>query len=174
MPKWGKVVLRTVGAINVAAVAFGVYCLSSPFYAILSGRMASPGVVPFLRSAYGAMLVINLLFLGVLLVTAIRFIQARSTAVNLYSLTVLLLGVYCIGVHLLWRAGHGIGLECGCRDGNWQYGDRAVCVSLCGTAGISARVHGFSATAQTALRHAADPRRDLKISGFTPQGGEKN
>src|ERR1700733_9751934 len=111
MPKWGKVVLRTVGAIKVAAVAFGVYCLSSPFYPILSGRMASPGVVPFLRSAYGAMLVINLLFLGVLLVTAIRFIQARSTAVNLYSITVLLLGVYCVGVHLLWRAGHGIGLS---------------------------------------------------------------
>jgi hypothetical protein len=57
------------------------------------------------------MLVINLLFLGVLLVTAIRFIQARSTAVNLYSITVLLLGVYCVGVHLLWRAGHGIGLS---------------------------------------------------------------
>jgi hypothetical protein len=93
MPKWGKVVFRAVGVLNAAAVGLGVYCLSSPFYPILSGRMASPCVVPFLRSAYGAMLLINLLFLGGLLVTAIRFIQARSTAVNLYSIIVLLLVV---------------------------------------------------------------------------------
>ncbi len=111
MPKWGRVVLRTVGVINAAAVALGGYCMISPFYPVLTGRLTAPDVAPYLRSTYGAMLLINVFFLVVLLVTAIRFIQTRLSSVNLYSLTVLLLVVYCVGLHMLWRAGRGIGLS---------------------------------------------------------------
>ena len=83
-----------MGAVNAAAVVLGTYFMTPLLYPVLRARLAEPGVIPYLRSVLGAMALTNLLSLGVLLVSAIRFIQTRLSATNLYSLMVLLLLVY--------------------------------------------------------------------------------
>jgi hypothetical protein len=55
------------------------------------------------------MALIELAFVSLLLLTAIRFMQARLSAVNLYSITVLLLFVYFVAIQMRWRTGQGTG-----------------------------------------------------------------
>jgi len=57
------------------------------------------------------MALIELTFVRVLLVTAIRFMQVRLSAVNLYSLSVLLLAVYFAAIQILWQGGQAVGMS---------------------------------------------------------------
>jgi hypothetical protein len=108
-PKWVKIVLRTIGTVNATAVLLGASFLVSSVYRLLTGQMADPTDAPYFRFAFAIMTLINLVFVSVLLVTAIRFIRAKLSAANLYSLTVLLLIVYFVATVILWRIGQGLG-----------------------------------------------------------------
>jgi hypothetical protein len=111
IPKWVKVLLRTVGTINVVALVLGTSFLMDRVYGVLTGRIAAPESAPYFRFAFAAMALVELGFVGVLLVTAVRFIQGRLSAVNLYSFSVLLLIVYFLTVGKLWLIGRGIGMS---------------------------------------------------------------
>lgn len=111
MPTWAKIVLRTVGAVNAAAVSVGAVFLVDSVYRVLTGHITEPRDAPYFRFAFAVMALIELAFLAVLLVTAIRFIQAKLSPANLYSLTVLLLVVYSGATGMLWRIGQGIGMS---------------------------------------------------------------
>ena len=102
-PRWATIVLRTVGTVNTAAALLGASFLVDSVYRILTGHITEPRDAPYFRFAFWVMALVQLAFLGVLLVTAIRFIQAKLSAVNLYSLTVLLLVGYFVATGELWR-----------------------------------------------------------------------
>ncbi len=104
MPTWAKIVLRTVGTVNAAAVSLGTVFLMDSVYRVLTGHITEPHDAPYFRFAFAVMALIELAFLGVLFVTAIRFIQAKLSPVNLYSLTVLLLVTYFVATGMLWRS----------------------------------------------------------------------
>ena len=103
MPTWAKLVLRILGTLNAAAVLLGTSFLAESIYRFLKGRM-HPSDAPYFPLAFATMTAIELAFASVLFVTAIRFVQARVTAANLYSLTVAALFVYFVTVTMLWRA----------------------------------------------------------------------
>jgi hypothetical protein len=54
------------------------------------------------------MALIEVAFASVLLITAVRFMQAKLSSVNLYSFTVLLLVVYFAVIGRLWQSSREI------------------------------------------------------------------
>ena len=103
-PKWATILLRTVGTVNAAAVLLGTSFLVDSVYRVLSGHITESHDAPYFRFAFSVMALIQLAFASVLLITAIRFLQAKLSAVNLYSLTVLLLVAYFVTIVTLWRS----------------------------------------------------------------------
>jgi hypothetical protein len=110
-PEWVKVVLRTVGMINAAALLLGTSFLVDSAYRLLTGHIIEPHDAPYFRVAFAVMSLIELVFASILLLTAIRFIQAKLSAVNLYSLAVLLLVVYFAVITMLWQGHREIALS---------------------------------------------------------------
>jgi hypothetical protein len=110
-PKWVKIVLRTVGTVNAAAVLLGTSFLVDSIYHLLAGHIREPRDAPYFRLAFAVMALMQLAFASVLFVTAIRFIQAKLSAVNLYSFAVLLLMVYFAAITLLWQSRPEIALS---------------------------------------------------------------
>jgi hypothetical protein len=110
-PKWVKIVLRTVGTVNAVAVLLGTSFLADSVYRLLTGHIHEPRDAPYFRLAFTIMSLMQLAFASVLLVTAIRFIQAKLSAVNLYSFTVLLLMGYFAATTLLWQSRREIALS---------------------------------------------------------------
>jgi len=108
IPKVAKIVLRIVGAVNAALALLGAWCLADSSRFFLTGYAAEPSF-PYFRLAFVVMMLINVTFLVILLVTAIRFIQVKICAVNSYSAAVLGLVVYDFTIRALWQAGCGIG-----------------------------------------------------------------
>jgi len=109
MPKWAKVVLRTVGIVNSAALLLGTSFLVDSAYRVLTGRVTVPNDAPYFMSAFAVMTLIELAFVIVFLITAIRFVRARLSAAHLYSLAVALHIIYRAATGMLWRMGPGIG-----------------------------------------------------------------
>jgi hypothetical protein len=103
-PKWVKIVFRTMGTVNAVAVLLGTSFLADSVYLVLTGHTREPHDAPYFRFAFAVMALIDLSFASVLLITAIRFMQTKLSAVNLYSITVLLLAAYDVAIAMLWRS----------------------------------------------------------------------
>ncbi len=103
-----KIALRFVGAINALAALGGMYFeFDSARFCLF--KYTDPFAPPAFKTVFVAMMLINLAFDGILLFTAIRFLQARMAGAKLYSLTVLSLVVYGIVNGLMWRIGGDVG-----------------------------------------------------------------
>jgi hypothetical protein len=110
LSKGARIVLRTVGTINGVAALLGTYFQVGSSYFFLT-KYADPSAPPSFRPILATMTLINLAFVGVLLVTSVRFIQAKASGASLYSLTVLMVLFYGMGTRELWRVGGGIGIS---------------------------------------------------------------
>jgi len=113
MPKWANIALRAVGAINLATLLLGTAFLLDKVYRVLAGHITEPNDAPYFRLAFAVMAFIEAAFVAVFLTTAVRFIQAKLSAANLYSLAVLLHIVYHAATGMLWLARRGIGASIG-------------------------------------------------------------
>jgi hypothetical protein len=113
MSKWGTFVLGAVGAINIAVSLIGMYWQSKSAYFFLTkySDPCDPCNPASFRPVLGAMTLINLVFLGGLLVTGIMFVRAKTSGANLYSLIVLTLWLYGLSIRLGWRIGGEIGMS---------------------------------------------------------------
>ena len=60
-----------------------------------------PGFSPYCKVALIAVVLLELPFTGALLFTAIRFVQTKVSAANVYALTVVALIIYVIGTNVL-------------------------------------------------------------------------
>jgi hypothetical protein len=109
-PGWVKILLRTVGTVNAVAVLLGMSTLE-PVYRVLTRRHFDCHIIPHCRLVLATVTAVELAFASVLLATAIRFIQARLSAANLYSLAVMMLLAYFVAVDQLARTGGGIALS---------------------------------------------------------------
>ncbi|MFY9560363.1 MAG: hypothetical protein WAQ52_09035 [Terriglobales bacterium] len=116
MPMWARFALRSIGVLNVALAAFGSYALSVAVRRILSSHVDDPSA-PYFRHAFWALTIVNVVFLVILVATAVRFIQLRVSAVMGYSISVAVLISYTIANGALWLAGHGIGRSIGSASG---------------------------------------------------------
>lgn len=117
MPKSARVVLRTLGIVNSLALLLGTSFLLDSVYRVLAGHIVEPTGAPYFRFAFAVMALIEMIFVSVLLATAVRFIQARLSAANLYSIAVLLFIVYSVATGVLWRTGSGIGASIAAASG---------------------------------------------------------
>ncbi len=116
IPKWARVVLRTVGVVNVALVLLGASFLVDSVRFFLIKYTPDPSI-PYFRPAFVSMTLVNIAFLAILLATAVQFIRTRISAINLYSLIVLAEFLYAVTTGILWRAQRGIGLSVGAATG---------------------------------------------------------
>ncbi len=103
-----KIALRFVGAINALVALTGVYFEFGSMRFCLF-KYSDPFTPPAFKTVFVVIMLINLAFDGILLFTAIRFLQARMSAAKLYSLAVLSLVVYGIVNSLMWRVGGDVG-----------------------------------------------------------------
>jgi len=117
MPKLAKIVLRALGIINCVALLLGASFLLDSVHRVLTGHITEPHDASYFRSVFALMTLIEVVFIGILFATAIRFIQAKLSAANLYSLTVLTFIVYSVATGALWRAGRGIGASIAAASG---------------------------------------------------------
>jgi len=108
VPKWARIVLRTVGAVNAALALLGTSFLADSVHFFLT-RYTVEWSYPYFRFAFIAMTLVNVAFLVILLITAVRFIQVRVSSINPYSLMVLAEFLYSVTTGILWRAERGIG-----------------------------------------------------------------
>jgi hypothetical protein len=105
MPKWAKFVLRAIGILNITLVSIGSYWLVSSIRRGLAGVGAA---FPHFGTVFGVMTAINVLFLGVFLVTAVQLIRCRLSAVVPYSIAMAAVIVYDLLLSGLWTV-PGIG-----------------------------------------------------------------
>jgi hypothetical protein len=103
MPRFIKIAIRAVGIVNTILVLLGMWFLADSIRFILTGYTADHPNIPYLRFALVAMTFINVSFLAILLVTAVRFIQGKIYSVNTYSLAVLVLVAYDYTTRALWH-----------------------------------------------------------------------
>jgi hypothetical protein len=117
MPKWPRFVLVTFGVLNLVASGLGAYCASETAYRIVS----KPSVrqdEPYFGIAFWVMTGINVVFLCVLLATAVQFIRLKTTAVRVYSIAVLGLIAYDLLIGGLWAfTKGGVGMSIGGASG---------------------------------------------------------
>jgi hypothetical protein len=104
LPNWAKYMLRVLGVVNAIIALIGmIFEVQSAYFFYADLSPSSFQIVVF-----ASMTVVNLAFVTVLFVTAIRFIQAKVSAVNLYSVAVLILFVYWMVIRALWHVGGGV------------------------------------------------------------------
>jgi hypothetical protein len=112
MPKWAKIIFRTVGIVNAACALLGLLFLFDTTRGVWISKLApNPQTSPSFRQAFFTMAFIQLVFISVLIFTAIRFIQVRLSAVHVYSFTVLFLFAYDMAVSRIWRMGGTIAMS---------------------------------------------------------------
>jgi hypothetical protein len=116
LPKWARIALRIVGAINATLALAGLYSqIGSAYFFFFNYtdpfffKYTDPTALASFKPVFAEMTVINLAFIGVLLATALSFIRAKVSAVNLYSILVFLLFGYWRAIGRLWRVGGGFG-----------------------------------------------------------------
>jgi hypothetical protein len=103
LPNWAKYVLRILGVVNAIIALIGMILeVQSAHFFYADPSPSSSQIV------FAAMALVNLAFVTVLFVTAIQFIQAKVSAVNLYSVAVLILFVYWMVVRAFWHVGGGV------------------------------------------------------------------
>lgn len=100
IPNWAKYVLRILGMVNAIIALIGMILEIQSAHFFYADTNPS-----FSRIVFAAMALVNLAFVTVLFVTAIRFIQAKVSVIDLYSVAVLILFVYRIVIRALWHSG---------------------------------------------------------------------
>ncbi len=100
IPGWAKYVFRILGMVNAIIALIGMILEIQSAHFFYADTNPS-----FSRIVFAAMALVNLAFVTVLFVTAIRFIQAKVSVVNLYSVAVLILFVYWMVIRALWHSG---------------------------------------------------------------------
>ena len=96
---------RTIGTINGLSILLGISFFLDSGYHIFTGHQTIPADASYSPVAYIVMSLLELAFASVLLLTALRFVQLRWSAVNLYSYTVLLLIGYFVTIGAIWSRG---------------------------------------------------------------------
>jgi hypothetical protein len=103
MPRWIKIAIRTLGIVNTILVLLGAWFLTDSIRFVLATHTVDHASNPYLRFAFVAMTLINIAFLAILLLTAVRFIRFKISSINLYSLAVLVLVAYDYTTGALWH-----------------------------------------------------------------------
>jgi len=107
LPDWAKYVLRILGVVNAIIALVGmIWEVRSAHFFLF--KYADPFRPSSFQIVFAAMTLVNLAFVTVLFVTAIRFIQAKVSAVNLYSVAVSILFVYWMVIRALWHVSGGV------------------------------------------------------------------
>lgn len=109
MAAWAKIVIRSVGALNSAVLLLGLSFLAESVYGIAMGKIKMPSDGPYFYAAFATMAAVEITFIIVFLATSFRFVRGILSAVNPYSIAVLLYVAYEVTVGLMWRLGGGIG-----------------------------------------------------------------
>jgi len=109
MATWAKIVIRSVGVLNSAVLLLGLSFLADSVYKIAIGQIKASSDEPYFYVAFATMAAIEIVFIGIFLVASYRFARGRLSAVNLYSIAVLLYVVYVPNIGLMWRLGGSIG-----------------------------------------------------------------
>ena len=110
LPDWAKYVLRILGVVNAIIALMGmIFEVQSAYFFLF--KCADPFRPSSIEIVFAAMTFVNLAFVMVLLLTAIRFIQAKVYVANLYSVAVLILFVYGVTIRVLWHFGGGVGMS---------------------------------------------------------------
>lgn len=110
LPNWAKYVLRILGVVNAIIALIGMIWEVQSVHFFLF-KYADPFRPSSFQIAFAAMAVVNLAFVAALFMTAIRFIQAKVSVVNLYSVAVSILIVYWMVIRALWRVGGGVAVS---------------------------------------------------------------
>jgi hypothetical protein len=107
LPNRAKYVMRTLGVVNAIIAVIGmIWEVQSAHFFLF--KYPDPFRPSSFQVVIAAMALVNLAFVTVLFLTAIRFIQAKVSIVNLYSVAVSILFVYWMVIRALWRVGGGV------------------------------------------------------------------
>jgi len=107
LPNWAKYVLRTLGVVNAIVALIGmIFEIQSAHFVLF--KYADPFRPSSFPIVFAAMTLVNLAFVTVLFLTAIRFIEAKVNVVNLYSVAVSILFLYWMVIRALWHVGGGV------------------------------------------------------------------
>ena len=110
MATWAKIVIRSVGVLNSAALLLGLSFLADNVYKVAIGQTKASGEEPYFYVAFATMAAIEIAFISIFLLTSFRFIRGNSSAINAYSIAVLLYVAYFPTIGgLMWRLGGGAG-----------------------------------------------------------------
>ena len=108
MPTWAKIVLRTVGALNVALAVLGSYGVFWGMHAVL-GLVPSRPDYPYVGIAFALMTAINLTFLVLFLIAAFQLLRLETSGVMIHSGASALLIAYTLLIGAFWLVSDGIG-----------------------------------------------------------------
>jgi hypothetical protein len=117
MATWAKIVIRSVGVINSAVLLLGLSFLAESVYKIAIGQIKALSDEPYFYVAFAAMAAAESVFISVFLVASFRFVRGNLSAINPYSIVVLLYVTYFVTTGLMWRLGGGIGASIGAASG---------------------------------------------------------
>jgi hypothetical protein len=101
IPLWTKSVFRCVATLNVTLCAFGAYLLALSVIRVI-GRHTPDVAHPEFGWAYGAMTVINLIFLTAILLVSLGLFRLSMSAVTAYWILVAILVLYGLVNGGLW------------------------------------------------------------------------
>jgi len=105
MPKWAKIAMRTIGVLNCVLGIYGSYLLFRMARWTLTKHDLTPVPDrPYILIAFWVLTGINAVFLVILLTTAIRLIQLKTSAIAPYSIAVAGLVAYGFLNGAMWDA----------------------------------------------------------------------
>jgi hypothetical protein len=106
VPKWARIVLRSVGVVNACLAVLGGSGLVETTYRIVKAHKGRP-VQPYFWGAFATMDLLNVIFLFALLIVAVQFIRIRTSLIDAYAIGVLILFAYDESIGMMWWAGKG-------------------------------------------------------------------
>lgn len=109
MATWAKIVIRSVGVLNSAVLLLGLSFLAESVYKTAIGQIRPRGAEPYFYVAFATMAAAEIVFVSVFLVASFRFVRGNLSAVNPYSIAVLLYFAYFVTSGMAWRLGGGVG-----------------------------------------------------------------
>lgn len=110
MPRWVLWPCRAVGAINLLLCAFGLYCLLHYVMFWVTHPHADPRE-PYFYHAFFTMGGINLIYIVVLICSALDLIGRGACAIRFYTWLVLVLVSYDVLVGILWFLPGPVGMS---------------------------------------------------------------
>ena len=109
MATWAKFVLRSVGILNCAVLLLGLSFLIESMYKVAIGQIKALSDGPYFYVAFATLAAAEIAFITVFLVASFRFIGGKLSAIDPYSIAVLVYVAYSVTIGLMWRLGGGVG-----------------------------------------------------------------